>query len=212
MHNPYGGGPPPGYGPPHPQGQLQQYPQQQPQPQHAPAYAPPHGYNQQQPQQPVANGQWGPQGQAMQPRLVGGIPLERTEKVLYFYRASRIYTVVFGLIMGVLLIPAFGIGLLLIYGSVTDRSSGIYCQTMTNKRIMAINGHGKVLWEIRWEDVRGLNKVVGRRYEFGVRNAQGKKLMFSDNVHIVEMVLTKLAETPMLREQSPEVQFDSYVN
>ncbi|MBX3233862.1 MAG: hypothetical protein KIT84_31425 [Labilithrix sp.] len=232
MQNPYGGGPPPGPA----KGQhgtevMAQYPVAPP-PAGAPpppvaapppeigtqplpppsSYAQPAAAPYMQPQQPpVANGQWGPQGQPMQ-RLVGGVALEPGEKVLYYYRANRIGYVIFGLIIGIIMIPAFGLGLYLLYLTITDRSHSTYVQTITNKRLMAINGHGKPLWQIRWDEVRGLNKVTGRRYEFGVRNANGQKFMFDDNVHIVEMVITKLAGEPMLREQSPEVAFDPYVN
>ena len=147
----------------------------------------------------------------MQPRVIAGVPLEPGEKVLYFCRNHRMGYRIFGFIIGIPMILMFGIGIYLIYMAITDRSHAAYAQAITNKRILTINGYGKPLWSIRWEEVAGLNKVTGKRYEFGVRNAQGTKFMFTENVEWVENTLTKYAGQPMLREQAPEVQFDHNV-
>ena len=54
----------------------------------------------------------------------------------------------------------------------------------------------------------GLNKVTGKRYRFGVRNAAGREFLFSEDVARVEQVITHLVQSPMIREQVPEVRYD----
>jgi hypothetical protein len=206
-----------GYAPP-----QQGYPQQQ-------GYAQPQqGYPQQQgyvqPQAGYSQQQGAPQqqgammvqaGQPMQPaaRVVWGVPLEPGERVLFFYRVPRMGTRVFGFIVGLCTILFFGIGIFLVYLSITDRKRSVYAQVITNRRLMGINGRGEPKFSVRWQEVAGLNKVTrnGAAVSFGVRNRAGVTFMYTDNVYMIERVIQRCADMPRERENAAEVPFEAVV-
>lgn len=100
----------------------------------------------------------------------------------------------------------FGIGLYFLYLAIFDRSQAVYAQAITNRRILAIDGHGKVKLSIRWNEVAGLNKVTrnGSPASFGVRNRGGVRLMLTDDLYTVERVLQQRVDMPGQRENAPE--------
>jgi hypothetical protein len=216
MQPPHGGHPPHGYPqqpypqqpyPQQPQAYPQQpqpYPQQQAYPQQPQAYAP------QQAQQQMQQMQAYPPQAA--PRTVFGVPLEPGERVLYYKRLSTMGPRIFQAIVGIPMILMFGLGIYLIYMSITDRKQSHYAQAITNKRLLAIDGHGKPHFAVRWDEVAGLNKVSGRHDAFGVRNRSGEKFLFHKDLHVVERAITYLAENPRARDESPEVPFASEVD
>ncbi|MFO0756646.1 MAG: hypothetical protein U0359_09155 [Byssovorax sp.] len=200
--------------------QQQQYPQQQGYPQQQ-QYPQQQGYPQQQqlPQQgygpqpgPMMPPQQAPMMMPMgpQPRMVWGTPLEEGERVIYYKRVSHMGSRIFLFILGVPFTLMFGLGLWMIYMAITDRKQSVYAQVITNKRLMGIDGHGTIKFSIRWNEVAGLNKVTrnGVPASFGVRNRNGVKFMFTDDLYAVENAIQRFVDTPRLREEGPEVPYD----
>lgn len=144
-------------------------------------------------------------------RVLYGVPLEAGERVLYFKQNSRLPRRILWVVLGIPFIAMFGLGIYLIYCAITDRKKSIYAQAFTNRRVLAISGRGQVLFSLRWDQIAGLNKVSGKYTEFGVRNAAGTQFMYEQDLGNVERLLTQLAPSAQLREQSPEVPFQSEV-
>jgi|GEM_PF-4878060 len=151
-----------------------------------------------------------PLGQALA-RVVYGVPLDAGERVLYFKANARLGRRIFWVILGIPMILMFGLGLYLIYSAITDRKSSIYAQALTNRRLLAINGRGAVRFSVRWDEVAGMNKVTGKSNEFGVRNAAGARFMYEQDLVNVERLITQFVQSAQLREQAPEVPFQSDV-
>lgn len=191
---------------------------------------PQHGYSQQgQPlavnQAPATSGGFGapPQQQGMalavaQPtavasgRTVFGLPLEQGERILYYKRNATLIPRIFLGLFGIPMIMLFGLGLYMIYLAIVHRSDkNIYAQAITSKRLLAINGVGKPVFQIRWEDVRGMNKVLrnGWPTNFGVRDAAGTRFMYADDLAMVERTIEHYLGNPKERNAAgPDVFFD----
>ncbi len=142
-----------------------------------------------------------------------GVPLEPDERVIYFCRPSRTGAQIMMGFIGVCTIWMLGIGLYFIYMAITDRSQAVYAQAVTNRRLIAIDGHGKVKFSIRWNEVAGLNKVTrnGSPSAFGVRNRGGVKFMFTDDLVNVERVIQQCVDMPRERENAMEARFEPNV-
>jgi len=220
MQPPHGyppGGPPPQYGhAPHPQQAYAPQPQgyaHQGYPQYGyPGQGYPAQGHGQPPPQALA-----PHAAAMVPqsgaRTVWGHPLEPGEKVVYYKRLPRTGARIFMFLMGFPTILMFGLGFYLIYLAIADRKNATYAQVITNKRLMAYNGAGKVEFSIRWEEIAGMNKVLrnGATTAFGVRNRNGQKFMYTSDLMFVERVIEQGLDNPKSRDQSGEVYFDAVV-
>jgi hypothetical protein len=146
-------------------------------------------------------------------RAVWGVPLEPDERVLYFYRSSRVGIRVFAFMIGIPLILMLGLGFFFIYLGATDRKRSVYAQVITNRRVLGINGRGELKFSVRWTEVTGMNKVTrnGAAASFGVRNRAGAKFMFVDNLYMVERVIQHCLDAPRERETAAEVPFETAV-
>jgi hypothetical protein len=142
-----------------------------------------------------------------------GEPLEPDERVVYFCRPSRTGARLFMFILGFPMIMMFGLGIYLIYLAITDRKQAVYAQAITNRRLLAMDGHGKIMFSIRWPEVAGLNKVSrnGVPTSFGVRNRAGVKFMFTDDLNTVERIIQRCVDVPSERETSREAPFEPAV-
>lgn len=172
------------------------------QPMHQPM--PPHGM----PQPPMGMQMAPPNAMQGGMRTVFGVPLEEGERVLYYQRNSQLGAQIFCILIGIPMILVLGLGIYFIYVGITHKTQATYAQAITNKRLLAMYGNGTLEWSIRWEQVRGLNKVTGKVYKFGVRDANGTKFLYNEDVATVERVITQLADTPKNLESWPEVRFD----
>lgn len=175
---------------------------QQPQPMQ------PHAYWQQTPQQP-------PQQQPQLSRKVFGVDLEMGERVLYFRRNPTLGSRIGLTIVGILFVWLFGLGIFLLYLAITDRKQSHYAQAITNRRLLAIDGHGHPKFQIRWEQIAGMNKVAhstGLVKKFGVRNAAGEEFLFLEDCPTIERVISQLLQNPSNREMWPEVPFQPHVD
>jgi hypothetical protein len=202
----------------------QGYPQQ-------PGYPQQHGYPQQQgyPQQhghsasPPVQGRAPVQAQPpavappsappAAPRTLWGMPLEGGERVFYYHRVPRLWARIGYGLCGIMFIPFFGLGLFILYQAVFDRKGTVYAQAMTNRRMVALDGRGTLLWSIRWAEVAGLNKETVNRgiSAFGVRDGAQRKFLLTDDLRTVERLLTRAMDQPRMREEAPEVAFDRAV-
>ena len=151
-----------------------------------------------------------PQAMGPAPRVVWGMPLDDGERVIYYKRNSQIGSRIGLVVIGIPMIAMFGLGLYLIYLAITDRKQSTYAQVITNRRLVALDGHGAVRFSIKWSEIAGLNKVTrnGVPSAFGVRNRNGEKFMYTDDLYKVEAAIQRFVDTPRSREDDPEVPYD----
>jgi hypothetical protein len=135
-------------------------------------------------------------------RTLFGLALEPGERVLYYKRNAMLVGRIILVVLGVPFIPFFGLGIWMIYQAIVHRTAGnIYAQAITSKRLLAINGVGKPVFDVRWEQVRGMNKVLrnGAPMGFGVRDGNGQKYMYGSDLAVVERVIQRCLDNPRER-------------
>ncbi|MDB4940984.1 MAG: hypothetical protein JWP97_518 [Labilithrix sp.] len=147
-------------------------------------------------------------GMQVAARWVCGAPLEPGERVIYFRRIDHTGRRVSRIAVGVLLAP-FVVGLFMLYAVFKDMTKEPDAQAITNRRLLAIKNGGVLVGALRWEEVTGFTKVLRRTAEptMMVRNAAGPQLHFASDGPWLERTLPMWRETPMYREQAPEVPF-----
>ena len=134
--------------------------------------------------------------------MIFGVALEQGERVLYYKRNPTLVARIFLGLLGVPFILLFGLGIWMIYQAIVHRTaSNIYAQAITSKRLLAINGVGKPVFDLRWEQVRGMNKVLrnGAPMGFGVRDGSGQKYMYGQDLAMVERVIQRCLDNPRER-------------
>jgi hypothetical protein len=149
-------------------------------------------------------------------RTLFGVALEPGERVHYYKRNPTVIPRILLAVLGVPFILMFGLGIWMIYQAIVHRSAGnIYAQALTSKRLLAINGVGKPVFEVRWEQVRGMNKVLrnGAPVGFGVRDGTGKQYMYGQDLTMVERVIQRCLDNPRERiAPGADVFFDPMPN
>ncbi len=140
-------------------------------------------------------------------RFVSGVPLEPGERVIYFRSVAQWGGRIFRIVAGIALAP-FIVGLVILYAVFKDMAGEPDAQAITTKRLLAMKSGGKIIAQVRWEEVAGFTKMLRSRADMtmAVRNAQGPQIEFAEDGRWLEQALPAW-QRPENREASPEVPF-----
>jgi hypothetical protein len=142
-------------------------------------------------------------------RTVFGVPLAPDERVIYFRRIPR-NPLAIG-IVGVFLLPVVLLGVFVILNATRLRRRADWAQVVTNKRVFAVNGLGKILRQIDWANVTGPYSLSGTRsglMEAGVTGANNARVTFTDRPREILQFLESIQNRALL-ETMTEVAFEA---
>ena len=136
-----------------------------------------------------------------------GVPLEPGERVIYFRSVAQWGGRIFRIVAGIALAP-FIVGLVILYAVFKDMPGEPDAQAITTRRLLAMKSGGKIIAQVRWEEVAGFTKMLRSRaaMTMAVRNAQGPPIEFAEDGRWLEQALPAW-QRPENREASPEVPF-----
>ncbi|MEZ4371875.1 MAG: hypothetical protein R3B07_13660 [Polyangiaceae bacterium] len=129
------------------------------------------------------------------PPTVWGTSLRTGERVIYYFRDTSYNRRMIQLVLGIILIPLCGLGLLMLYGYFTHDSKETTVLVITTQRMLGLSPNRTLLDEIQLGNITEVIHTTGRTNRYRVWDNQKNLisiLTYEHPSHLLEPILADL--------------------